>query len=206
VPCVRLELSGAREIERSTMASPSSSSTKQQSSLFSSFKVFKFTGSKPPRPPPKDPNYLYSASCNPSLASVSNHSLYSQPPLPSSSSSAPSRSPKGKTKANGALSIRSASPTPSRVLQSSPPYHAQQQQPPSSLSVSSTLMPDSSSGSGKVGFFRKISTLGKRSASKSPRVTTTGDGTDNESISRPWNVQVSPHLSSLLPGHGLNFF
>jgi hypothetical protein len=186
-------------------SSPSSSSTKQQSSRFSSFKVFKFTSSKPPRPPPKDPSYLYSASCNPSLASVSNHSIYSQPPLPSSSSSAPSRSPKDKTKANGALSIRSASPTPSRILQSSP-HCPQQQQPPSSLSASSTLMPDSSSGGGKMGFFRKMSTLGKRSASKSPRVTTTDDGADSESISRPWNVQVSPLLSSLLPGLGLNFF
>jgi len=188
------------------MASSSSSSTKQQSSLFSSFKVFKFTGSKPPRPPPKDPNYLYSASCNPSLASVSNHSLYSQPPLPSSSSSAPSQSPKDRTKANGALSIRSASPTPSRLLQSSAPYHPLQQQPPSSLSVSSTLMPDSSSSSGKMSFFRKMSTLGKRSSSKSPRVTTTDDGANNESISRPWNVQVSPLLSPLLPGLDLNFF
>lgn len=184
----------------------SSSSTKQQSSLFSSFKVFKFTGSKPPRPPPKDPNYLYSASCNPSLASVSNHSLYSQPPLPSSSSSAPSPTPRDRSKANGALSIRSASPTPSRALQSSPQHRPQQKQPPPSLSASSTLMPDSGSGSGKVGFFRKISTLGKRSASKSPRVTTTDDGTDNESISRPWNVQVSSIFSSLLLGLGLNFF
>src|SRR6266699_7275845 len=104
----------------------SSSPTKQQSSRFSSFKVFKFTGSKPPRPPPKDPIYLYSASCNPSLASVSNHSLYSQPPIPSSSSSAPSPPPRDKTKANGALSIRSASPTPSRVLQSSPQHNPQQ--------------------------------------------------------------------------------
>ena len=173
----------------------SSSSTKQQSSRFSSFKVFKFTGSKPPRPPPKDPSYLYSASSNPSLASFSNHSLYSQPPLPSSSSSAPSPTPKDKTKENGALSIRSASPTPSRVLQSSPQY-CPRQQPPTSLSSSSTLMPDSSSGSGKVGFFRKISTLGKRSASRIPRVTTTDDRVDEDSISRPWNVQVSPLLST----------
>src|SRR6266849_1845271 len=125
----------------------SSSSTKQQSSLFSSFKVFKFTSSKPPRPPPKDPNYLYSASCNPSLASISNHSLYSQPPLPSSSSSAPSPSPKVKAKASGALSIRSASPTPSRLLQSSPQHCPHAQHPPPSLSSSSTLMPDSGSGS-----------------------------------------------------------
>jgi hypothetical protein len=65
-------------------------------------------------------------------------------------------------------------------------------------------MPDSSSGSGKVGFFRKISTLGKRSASKGRRVTTTDDGADGDSISRPWNVQVSPLFSSL-PGLGLKF-
>jgi hypothetical protein len=176
----------------------SSSSTKQSSSLFSSLKVFRFTSSKPPRPPPKDPNYLYSVSNNPSLASVSNHSLYSQPPLPSSSSSAPSRSPKDKTKANGALSIRSASPTPSRLLQSSPQRGPQAQQPPSSMSASSTLMPDSSSGTGKRGFFRKMSTLGKRSASRSRsrRVAPTNDGAVDESISRPWNVQVSTSLGT----------
>jgi hypothetical protein len=173
----------------------SSSSTKQQSSLFSSFKVFKFTSSKPPRPPPKDPNYLYSVSNNPSLASISNHSLYSQPPLPSSSS-APARSSKEKTKPNGALSIRSASPTPSRLLQSSPQRCPQPQQPPSSLSASSTLMPDSSSGNGKRGFFRKMSTLGKRSASKSRRVIPADDVAVDESISRPWNVQVSRLFSA----------
>lgn len=174
----------------------SSSSTKQQSSRFSSFKVFRFTSSKPPRPPPKDPNYLYSASNNPSLASISNQSLYSQPPLPSSSSSsAPSRSPNDNPNANGALSIRSASPTPSRILQSSPQHYPQQRQPPPSVSTSSTLMPDSSSGSGMGNFFRKMSTLGKRSAPKSPRVTTADDAADGESISRPWNVQVSPLLS-----------
>ena len=196
VPCVRLEWSARHSLERSTMAS--SSSTKQQSSRFPSFKVFKFTSSKPPRPPPKDPGYLYSASCNPSLASVSNYSLYSQPPLPSFSSNTPSRSPNDNTKANGALSIRSASPAPSRILQSSPQpqpqHHPQQQQPPPSMSASSTLMPDSSLGSGKVGFFRKMSTLGKRSASKGRRVTTADDGAVDESISRPWNVQVSPLL------------
>ena len=181
----------------------SSSSTKQQSSRFSSFKVFRFTGSKPPRPPPKDPIYLYAASSNASLASISNQSLYSQPPLPSSSSSALSPSPKNKTKANGALSIRSASPTPSRILQSSPQDYQQQQQPPSAVSTSSTLMPDSGSGSGKRGFFRKMSTLRKRSPSKSPSVTTTDAATDDEYISRPWNVQVSLLLSSLLPGLNL---
>ena len=184
----------------------SSSSTKQQSSLFSSFKVFKFTSSKPPRPPPKDPNYLYSASCNPSLASVSNHSLYSQPPLPSSSSSAPARSPKDKTKTNAALSIRSASPTSTRVLQSSPQRCPHPQQPPPSLSASSTLMPDSGSGSGRRGFFRKMSTLGKRSASKNRRVTSPDDSATDESISRPWNVQVSLLLPALLPGLVLKNF
>jgi len=164
----------------------SSSSMKQQSSRFSSFKVFKFTSSKPPCPPPKNPNYLYSI-FEQSLASVSNHSLYSQPPLPSSSSCAPSRSPKDKSKANGALSIRSASPTPSRLLQFSSQHCPQAQQPLPSMSSSSTLIPDSSSSSGKRGFFRKMSTLCKRSASKSPRVTTE-EGAVNESISRPWNV------------------
>jgi hypothetical protein len=51
-----------------------------------------------------------------------------------------------------------------------------------------------------------FSTLGKRSASKSPRMITTNDGADNDSISCPWNVQVSPFVSSLLPGLGLKFF
>jgi hypothetical protein len=182
------------------MASSSSSSTKQSSSRFSTFKVFRFTGSKPPRPPPKDPNYLYPASNNPSLVSVSNQSLYSQPPLPTSTCSAPPQFSRSKTNLNGALSIRSPSPTPSRLLQPSPQHEQQQQPPPSSMSASSTLTPDSSSSGGKRGFFRKMSTIGKRSASKPPRVATVDGATDDESISRPWNVQVSPLPSSLLPG------
>jgi hypothetical protein len=41
-----------------------------------------------------------------------------------------------------------------------------------------------------------MSGLRKRSASKSSHMTTTEDATDDESISRPWNFQVSPfHLS-----------
>jgi hypothetical protein len=126
--------------------------------------------------------------------SVSSHSLYSQAPLPSSSSSAPSRSPKDRTKANGALSIRSASPMPGCLLQSSPQCCPQPQKPPPFLSVSSTLMPDSSSGSDKKGFFRKLPTLGKRSAptGKSPRVTTTDDGAVGETISRPLECSGQP--------------
>jgi hypothetical protein len=176
----------------------SSPSTKQSSSRFSTFKVFRFTGSKPPRPPPKDPNYLYPASNNPSLVSVSNQSLYSQPPLPASTSSAPSQSTRNKANGNGALSIRSPSPTPSRILQSSPQCQ-QQHPPPPSMSTSSTLVPDSSLSGGKRGFFRKMSTIGKRSAPKPSRANTVDDVTDDESISRPWNVQVSPLLSLLLP-------
>lgn len=177
----------------------SSPSTKQSSSRFSTFKVFRFTGSKPPRPPPKDPNYLYPASNNPSLVSLSNQSLYSQPPLPASTSTAPSQSSRNKTNGNGALSIRSPSPTPSRILQSS--SQCQQQQPPPlpSMSSSSTLAPDSGSSNGKRGFFRKMSTIGKRSASKPSRADTVDDVSDVESISRPYNVQVSPLLSALLP-------
>jgi hypothetical protein len=52
-------------------------------------------------------------------------------------------------------------------------------------------------------------TLGKRSAPKSTRMTTTDDGAVGESISRPWNVQACPlllTLQSLLPSLGLNFF
>ena len=177
----------------------SSPSTKQSSSRFSTFKVFRFTGSKPPRPPPKDPNYLYPASNNPSLVSLSNQSLYSQPPLPASTSTAPSQFSRNKTNGNGALSIRSPSPTPSRILQSS--SQCQQQQPPPlpSMSSSSTLAPDSGSSNGKRGFFRKMSTIGKRSASKPSRADTVDDVSDVESISRPYNVQVSPLLSALLP-------
>jgi hypothetical protein len=175
----------------------SSPSTKQSSSRFSTFKVFRFTGSKPPRPPPKDPNYLYPASNNPSLVSLSNQSLYSQPPLPASTSTAPSQCSRNKTNGNGALSIRSPSPTPSRILQSSPQCQQQQQQPLPSMSSSSTLAPDSGSSNGRRGFFRKMSTIGKRSASRPSRANTVDDATDDESISRPYNVQVSPLFSSL---------
>ena len=180
----------------------SSSSTKQPSSRFSTFKVFRFTGSKPPRPPPKDPNYLYPASNNPSLVSLSNQSLCSQH---TSTSSVPSQTPKNRTNGNGALSIRSQSPTPSRLLQSSPQQQHQSPPPPPSMSAS-TLVPDSSSSGGRRGFFRKMSTIGKRSASKSSRVPTVDDATDDESISRPYNVQVSPLFSSHLSGHDLIFF
>jgi hypothetical protein len=193
-------LAGERGIERSTMAS--STSTKQHSSRFSTFKVFRFTGSKPPRPPPKDPNYLYPASNNPSLVSLSNQSICSQPPLPTSTSSCPSQNPKNRAHGSGALSLRSPSPTPSRILQSSP---HQRHQPPPPLPIplpsmsTSTLVPDSSSSSGKRGFFRKMSTIGKRPASKSSRATSVDDATDDESISRPYNVQVCRLFSSVYP-------
>jgi hypothetical protein len=45
-----------------------------------------------------------------------------------------------------------------------------------------------------------MSTIGKRSASKSSRVATVDSATDDEYISRPWNVQVSPIPSSLPSG------
>lgn len=168
-------------------------STTQQhsSSRFSTFKIFRLAGSKPPPPPPKDAIYLYPSANNPSLVSLSNKSVHS------------SSSPK-QTHPSGPLSIRSPSPTPSRALQTSspqqlhppPPVYQQHQSPPASSSSSATLSPDLSSGSSKRGFFRKMSGLRKRSASKSSHMTTTEDATDDESISRPWNFQVSPfHLS-----------
>ena len=77
---------------------------------------------------------------------------------------------------------------------------------PSAVHNRRNRMPDSSSGSDKKGLSRKMPTLGKRSAPMSPRVTTTDDGAVGESISRPWNVQASPLLLTLLPDLGLNFF
>ena len=166
-------------------------STTQQhsSSRFSTLKLFRLAGSKPPPPPPKDAVYLYPSAKNPSLVSLSNQSVH------------PSSSPK-QTNPAGPLSIRSPSPTPSRVLQSSspqqlyplPPVYQQHQSPPTS-----TLSPDLSSGSSKKSFFRKMSGFRKRSASKSPQMTSPEDATDDESISLPWNFQVSLpfHLSLL---------
>jgi len=181
-------------------------STTQQhsSSRFSTFKIFRLAGSKPPPPPPKDAIYLYPSTNNPSLVSLSNKSVHS------------SSSPK-QTNPSGPLSIRSPSPTPSRVLQSSspqqlhppPPVYQQHQSPPASTSSSATLSPDlGSSSSSKRSFFRKMSGLRKRSASKSSHMTTTEDATDDESISRPWNFQVSPpfHLSLLPMVLTPNFF
>jgi hypothetical protein len=134
-------------------------------SRFSTFKVFKFTGSKPPPPPPKDANYVYSSSSlNHSLLSFSSpHSVH------------------GKTTASSSLSVRTPSPSPSRAIQPSPC---------DSASVS-TLSPDQCPNKGKGGFFRKISGLRKRSASKNSRVANPDDTTDDEDISPPWNFQVS---------------
>ena len=174
------------------------SSNTKQTSRFSTLKIFNFTSSKPPPPPPKDAHYLYaSSSRNPSVVSFSNQSTLS----PDSESQQPS-----PYKSN-ACSVRSPSPAPSRILQPTlhPQCHSEQQQqlsqksPPPSIANSSRTLDPSSAGS-KKSFFRKVSSLRKRSASKCSRVTVTNvdDATDDESISLPWNVQVSvPLLSSL---------
>jgi len=195
-----------RERVKVSLRASSMASTTQQhsSSRFSTFKIFRLAGSKPPPPPPKDAIYLYPSTNNPSLVSLSNKSVHS------------SSSPK-QTNPSGPLSIRSPSPTPSRVLQSSspqqlhpppPPVYQQHQSPPASTSSSATLSPDLGSSSSKRSFFRKMSGLRKRSASKSSHMTTTEDATDDESISRPWNFQVSPpfHLSLLPMALTPNFF
>ncbi|KAA1474191.1 hypothetical protein DENSPDRAFT_781088 [Dentipellis sp. KUC8613] len=151
------------------MASTSSKS----SSRFSSFKVFKFAGSsKPPAPPPKDPNYLYSGT-NPSVLSFSNQSLsidsFSQPPTPHSTQYPQSQYPPA----------RCPSPAPSRATQS----------PGSSAS----LTPESAGF--KKGIM-KMASFGKRTfTQKSPRVGPLEDiqpvdVRDDESISLPWNFQV----------------
>lgn len=165
------------------------STTQHSSSRFSTLKIFRLASSKPPPPPPKDAVYLYPSANNPSLLSLSNQSV------------ATTASPK-QTNPSGASSIRSPSPTPSRVLQSCspqqihpPPPGYQQHQSPSASMSSSTLSPDSGSGSGKRSFIRKLSNIGRRSTSKSSRVASTEDASDDEAISRPWNFQVSPRFS-----------
>jgi hypothetical protein len=163
------------------------STTQHPSSRFSTLKIFRLASSKPPPPPPKDAVYLYPSANNPSLLSLSNQSL------------ATTASPR-QTNPTGASSIRSPSPSPSRVLQSSspqqvhPPPPGYHQSPSASMS-SSTLSPDSGSGSSKRSFIRKLSNIGRRSASKSSRVASSEDASDDESISRPWNFQVSHHFS-----------
>jgi hypothetical protein len=155
----------------------SSTSPNTKHSRFSTFKVFKFTGSKPPPPPPKDANYVYSSSLNHSLLS------FTSP-----------QSTHGKTTASSSLSVRTPSPSPSRAIQPSPS---------GSASVC-TLSPDQSPNNSKRGFFRKISGLRKRSTSKNSRVTNPDETTDDEGISLPWNFQVSsPRLGSFGSRHGL---
>ncbi|KAH9054893.1 hypothetical protein EDB87DRAFT_1407777 [Lactarius vividus] len=159
----------------------------KKSSRFSTFKVFGFTSSKPPPPPPKDAHYLYaSSSRNPSVASFSNQSVLS---------------PDSDPQPSACKSIRSPSPAPSRMLQPQfqPEQHRSQQSPPPSiLTLSRTL--DSSPSSSKKGFFRKVSSFRKRSASKSSRVTNVDDATDDESISLPWNVQHHIHIDEAFQG------
>lgn len=176
-----------------------SSTNTKQSSRFSTLKIFNFTSSKPPRPPPKDAHYLYaSSSTNPSVVSFSNQSTLSP-------DSDPQRPPYKST----ASSLRCPSPAPSRVLQQTPhpqchseQLHSQQSPPSSILTSSRSRSLDPVSATSKKGFFRKVTSLRKRSASKSSRVTSVEDVTDDESISLPWNVQVS--LSFLFCLHGLD--
>ncbi|KAI9454080.1 hypothetical protein F5148DRAFT_447587 [Russula earlei] len=176
-----------------------------QPSLFSTLKVFRFTSSRPPPPPPKDPNYLYSQSNNPSVASLSQNQ--SRPP--SNSPKAASLSPKYNANGNGARSVRSLSPTPTRAAQF--PQQLQQQllqpQPhllepsPPAYSSASTSSQDPNSGAGKRGFFRKVSSLRKRSTSKNLRPTTAvEEPTNDESISRPWNFQHHIHIDEAFQG------
>ncbi|KAH9017372.1 hypothetical protein EDB85DRAFT_669366 [Lactarius pseudohatsudake] len=154
----------------------------KKSSRFSTFKVFGFASPKPPPLPPKDAHYLYaSSSRNPSVASFSNQSVLS---------------PDSDPQPSACKSIRSPSPAPSRMLQPQlqpEPHQSQQSPPPSILTLSRTRTLDPPSSSSKKGFFRKVSSFRKRSASKSSRVTNIDDATDDESISLPWNVQVTPH-------------
>ena len=165
------------------------STTQHSSSRFSTLKIFRLAGSKPPPPPPKDAIYLYASANNQSLLSLSNQSV------------APTASPK-QTNPTGPPSIRAPSPTPSRVLQSSspqlhhppPPGYHQHQSSAASMS-STTLSPDSGPGNSKRSFIRKLSNIGRRSAPKSSPVANPEDASDDESISRPWNFQVSPHFS-----------
>jgi hypothetical protein len=157
-----------------------STSTNTKHSRFSTFKVFKFSGSKPPPPPPKDTNYIYSTSVNPSLVS------FNSP-----------QSAHGKPSTCSTLSVRSPCPALSRAIQ---------QSPPASVSMSAPSS-DQNPSPGKRGFFRKISGLRKRSASKSSRVTNPDDTTDDEAISRPWNFQVRKlRFSPFGARHGLDPF
>jgi hypothetical protein len=172
-------------------------STNTKSSRFSTLKIFNFTSSKPPRPPPKDAHYLYAASSrNPSVVSFSNQSTLS-----------PDSDPQHAAYKSTACSLRCPSPSPSRILQPTPhpqchseQLHSQQSPPPSIFNSSRSVDPVSASS--KKSFLRKVSSFRKRSASKSSRVTSVEDPTDDESISLPWNVQVS--VSVLFGLHGLD--
>ncbi|KAH9966198.1 hypothetical protein BGW80DRAFT_1343403 [Lactifluus volemus] len=63
-----------------------------------------------------------------------------------------------------------------------------------------TLSPDQSPNKCKGGFFRKISGLRKRSASKNSRVANPDDTTDDEDISPPWNFQHHIHIDEAFQG------
>lgn len=172
-----------------TMASTSGS---KPASRFSSFKVFKFSGSssKPPAPPPKDPDYLYSsAQASRSVLSLSAQSLsvadsFSQPSTPHSTAYQPSQ--------YQYAGVRSSSPTPSRANQSQ---------------SSGNFAPESAGF--KKGFIKSVAnSMGKRGigSSKSPARSNTQDSLssngagadiqgppdmrDDESISLPWGFQV----------------
>ena len=139
------------------------------SSRFSTLKVFKFAGSKPPPLPPKDPYRL----ANPSLPSLSQS--FQEPS--SSQSSTP-------IYAQYATAPRSPSPSPSYA--------------PSRVTVSpptSTFASVESSGSRKTLF--KLPSFSRRP--KTPRISDSDGSSmvpppepvDDASISLPWNFQVS---------------
>ncbi|KAF8259328.1 hypothetical protein EI94DRAFT_1751867 [Lactarius quietus] len=92
----------------------------------------------------------------------------------------------------------SSSRNPPRVLQQ--PLHLQPQQSPPQSIINSSRSLAPSPASSKKSFFRKVSSLRKRSASKSSRVTSVDDATDDESISLPWNVQHHIHIDEAFQG------
>ena len=169
---VLLALSSPSRPSSSTMATSSAPSSGRQNSRFSSLKVFKIASSAPkaPQPPPKDPYYL----SNPSLASLSlTQDLPSNPITPVSS--------------RYAASARSPSPSPSY---STSHYAPSTTALSPSAASSATLSPDSASS--RRGLFKLPSFTRRPKTPKSSRSDTSDSaGVQDDSISLPWNFQVS---------------
>jgi hypothetical protein len=176
------------------------SSSSRQNSRFSSLKVFKFGGGpqKPPPPPPKDPYYL----ANHSLASL--HQTLSPELSPLYTAGAATPSYTMPTPAGYASSARSPSPTSSYQIPNYAPSYAASR---CTLgpSTASLVSPDPSEpSSSRKGFF-KFGSLGKRpktpksasSVSSAHPTDLPSEPTEDPSISRPWNFQVS-QLSFIL--------